>query len=367
MSGLVLKHVNKVYPGGQQAIKDFCLEIKDREFLVLVGPDGCGKSTLLRMIAGLEEITSGTLFMNGTDVTTADTRQRNVAMIFKNSVLYPDMTVEENLSFALRMAKMPNGEIEERISEIASILNLEKILHKKTEELEMEDYYRSLLGRALMKRPEILLLDSMIADLDEKIQVVMRGEFARIHEKMNMTVIYVTDNQKTALTLGGRMIVMNEGEICQDGKPEELIRKPKNSFVAGVVGYPQMNFFQAVVFEEDGKAGLDFKKGKILLPKEKGEALLNGGYRKKEVNVGIRADRMKILDRKAAKEGLAVKVLAKETLQDGCVVRFLLGETEGFCMMEHALSFAEGDAACLGMDAEKVQIFDQDTKAVIVY
>lgn len=366
MSGLLLKHVNKVYPGDQQAIRDFNLEIKDKEFLVLVGQDGCGKSTLLRMIAGLEEITSGHLYMDGADVTNVDTKQRNVAMIFKNSVLYPEMTVAENLTFALRMAKMPQNEMNERLEEIAELFNLGGMLNKTTEELSPEDYYRVLLGRAMMKRPNVLLLDSTLADLDEKVQIVVRGEFARIHEKLNMTVIYVTDNQKTAFALGKRMVVMNKGEICQEGSPEELIRKPKNSYVAGVVGYPQMNFFQAVVIIEDGQAGLDFKKGKILLPQEKGEALLNEGYLKKEVTVGIRADKMRIMDKKSGKGKPAIKVLAIEQKQDNHIVRFVLGETESFCVMEQMPAFSEGDAAVLDVDTADVQIFDQDTKTTII-
>ena len=367
MSGLVLKHVNKVYPGDQQAIRDFNLEIEDKEFLVLVGQDGCGKSTLLRMIAGLEEITSGHLYMDGADVTNVDTKQRNVAMIFKNSVLYPEMTVEENLTFALRMAKMPQNEIEERVAEIAALFNLGCILDKMTEDLSPEDYYRVLLGRAMMKHPAVLLLDSTLADLDEKVQVVVRGEFARIHDKLNMTVIYVTDNQKTAFALGKRMVVMNKGEICQDGRPEELIRKPKNSYVAGVVGYPQMNFFQAVVTEEDGQAVLDFKKGKVLLPPEKGDDLLKEGYLKKEVTVGIRADKIRVMDKKSGKGKPAVKVLAIEQNQDENIVRFVLGEAESFCMMKEMPAFTEGDAAVLDIDAAGVQIFDQDTKAAIIY
>ena len=208
MSGLVLKNVNKIYPGGQQSVKDFSLEIRDREFLILVGPAGCGKSALLRMIGGLDEISSGSLFIDGKDMTDADPKDRNIAMLFKNSVLYPGMTVEE---------------IDRRIREISGYLKLSDILDKKPEELTGEETYRALLGRAMMRRPGILLLDSTIADLEESLQKVMRKEFKDIHKKMDMTVIYVTDNQETALALGTRMVVMNEGSICQDGTPEELV------------------------------------------------------------------------------------------------------------------------------------------------
>ena len=171
MAGLVLKNVNKIFPGGQMAVRDFSLEIKNREFIILSGPAGCGKSTLLRMIAGLEEISSGSLFIDGKDMTDADPKDRNIAMVFKNSVLYPEMTVAGNLSFALRMAKLPQAEIEERIEDIAGFLKIEHILDKQPEELSMEERYRVLLGRALMRRPGILLLDSTIADLEESLAI----------------------------------------------------------------------------------------------------------------------------------------------------------------------------------------------------
>lgn len=234
--GISIKNVNKIYPGGQQSVKDFSLEIRDREFLILVGPAGCGKSALLRMIGGLDEISSGSLFIDGKDMTDADPKDRNIAMLFKNSVLYPGMTVEDNLSFALRMGKMAQEEIDRRIREISGYLKLSDILDKKPEELTGEETYRALLGRAMMRRPGILLLDSTIADLEESLQKVMRKEFKDIHKKMDMTVIYVTDNQETALALGTRMVVMNEGSICQDGTPEELAAHPANCFVGGVVG-----------------------------------------------------------------------------------------------------------------------------------
>ena len=199
MSGLVLKNVNKIYPGGQQSVKDFSLEIRDREFLILVGPAGCGKSALLRMIGGLDEISSGSLFIDGKDMTDADPKDRNIAMLFKNSVLYPGMTVEDNLSFALRMGKMAQEEIDRRIREISGYLKLSDILDKKPEELTGEETYRALLGRAMMRRPGILLLDSTIADLEESLQKVMRKEFKEIHKKMDMTVVYVTDKVFTPL------------------------------------------------------------------------------------------------------------------------------------------------------------------------
>ena len=195
MSGLVLRNINKTFPGDQQAIRDFNLEVKDREFLILVGPTACGKSTLLRMIGGLEEITSGSLIIDGTDMTDADPKERNVAMLFKNSVLYPGMSVEDNLTFSLRMTKLPAAEIAKRVDETVGILKIDGILEKMPEELSAADTYRVLLGRALMRRPGILLLDRTIAEADPDVQELMRKEFANINRELGITVIYATDNQ----------------------------------------------------------------------------------------------------------------------------------------------------------------------------
>ncbi|MBE5972238.1 MAG: ABC transporter ATP-binding protein [Lachnoclostridium sp.] len=369
MSRLLFKNINKIYPGGQQAIKDFNLEIKDHELLVLSGPDGCGKSTLLRMIAGLEEITSGSLYMDGVDVTNAEPRERSVAMIFRNSVLYPHMTVRENLTFALRMAKVGQDEIEKRVKETAAELNLSPILDKLPEELTTYQTYQTLLGRALMRRPKVLLMDSTIADLDEEIQEVIRQKFLNIHEKMDMTVIYVTENQKSAMTLGSRMIVMSDGEICQDDTPENLFTHPKTSYVAGVVGYPPMNFFVASVYEQNGEVGLSFKKGKVLLPAEKGSVLLERAYLKKEVLIGMRADALSVVSgKKKGGEGeLTCKIQGMEQLYSRPMLRFIMEETSGLCMTEEMPAGGEGSTVVLALDADKIQIFDRETDCTIVY
>ncbi len=369
MSGLLLKNVNKIYPGGQQAIRDFNLEIKEHELLVLSGPDGCGKSTLLRMIAGLEEITSGSLYIDGIDMTHAEPRDRNVAMLFRNSVLYPCMTVRDNLTFALRMAKIAQAEIDKRVKETAAELNMVQILDKLPEELTTYQTYQALLGRALMRRPKILLMDSTIADLDEELQEVIRQKFLNIHEKMNMTVVYVTENQKSAMAVGSRMIVMNDGEICQDDTPANLFAYPKTSYVAGVVGYPPMNFFVATVYEEGGNVGLSFKKGKVLIPKEKGSLLLEHGYLKKEVLVGVRADALRIVaGKKKGGEGtLTCKVQGMEELYSKQMLRFSMEEISGLCMAERMDVGDEGSPVVLAVDASKIQIFDRETERTIVY
>lgn len=368
MSGLLLKNVNKIYPGGQQAVRDFSLEIKDREFLILAGPEGCGKSTLLRMIAGLEEISSGSLYIDGIDKTNAEPRDRNIAMLFKNSVLYPDMAVYDNLSFALRIAKMAPEEIENRIRETAEVLNLGNLLNKMPSELTTKEVYQALLGRALMRRPGILLFDSVIADLDEDAQKVMRQEFLKIHEKLDMTVVYVTNNRKSAMTLGTRIVVMNEGMICQNDTPQNLLAHPNTSLVAGVVGYSPMNFFSAVVYGNEEEAGLDLKCGRIPLPAEKGRFLAEKGYLKKDVTVGIRADALSVCgeEKKGGDGILAVKALRPETFQCQAMFRFALEETEGLCLADGTETYAAGDSLLLKVDAGKIQIFDRETERTII-
>ncbi len=369
MSRLLLKNINKTYPGGRQAIRDFNLEINDHELVVLSGPDGCGKSTLLRMIAGLEEITSGSLYIDGVDMTNAEPRDRNVAMIFRNSVLYPHMTVQENLTFALRMAKISQEEMDARVKETTAVLNLTAILDKLPKELTTYQTYKVLMARALVRKPKILLMDSTIADLDEGLQEVIRQRYLNIHEKMNMTVIYVTENQKSAMAVGSRMIVMNDGEICQDDTPANLVTHPKTSYVAGVVGYPPMSFFVATVFEESGRVGLSFKKGKVLMPDEKGRTLLEQGYLKKEVLVGMRADALSIVaGKKKGDEGeLTCKVQRMEELYSRPMLRFSMEETFGLCMTEEMPAGGEGSTVVLALDADKIQIFDRESECTIVY
>lgn len=367
MSGLLLKNVSKIYPGGHQAIKDFSLEVKEREFLILAGPTGCGKSTLLRMIAGLEEISSGSLFIDGKDMTEADPKDRNIAMIFKNSVLYPDMSVADNLSFALRMGKMAPEEIDGRMKETAKLFSLTPVLSKTPEELTPEETYRALLGRALMRRPGILLLDSTIADLEESLQAVVRQEFLNIHKKMDMTVIYVTDNQKTAMTLGTRMVVMNDGSISQEDTPKNLAEKPANCFVASVAGNPPMSFFTASVFGEENRVGLKGKNINIFLSGEKGSALARGAYFGKEIIFGVRANALHLVgDKKEAENGvLTAKFQGMEPFGEDRMIKFMVDELEGVCLSDRIPSCSVGGTIFLSVDDDKVYLFDKETEKAI--
>lgn len=363
MSGLTLKNINKTFPGDQQAIRDFNLEVKDREFLILVGPTACGKSTLLRMIGGLEEITSGSLMIDGMDMTDADPKERNVAMLFKNSVLYPGMSVEDNLAFSLRMAKMPAAEIAKRVDETVGILKIDGILEKMPEELSAADTYRVLLGRALMRRPGILLLDRTIAEADPDVQELMRKEFANINRELGITVIYATDNQKTAMALGTRTIVMNEGEICQEDSAQNIYDHPESLFVAGFFGTPRMDLSIAKVLEENGNIILKFASGKIRLSGEKAELLKKLGYVGKEVFTGVRPE--KIVPAEDGKGEITGDILGSEEIEDATYIRFHVGENEFLAKASDGekpsvkkMSFA--------VSGDDVYLFDKETEKIIV-
>ena len=363
MSGLTLKNINKTFPGDQQAIRDFNLEVKDREFLILVGPTACGKSTLLRMIGGLEEITSGSLMIDGMDMTDADPKERNVAMLFKNSVLYPGMSVEDNLTFSLRMAKMPAAEIAKRVDETVGILKIDGILEKMPEELSAADTDRVLLGRALMRRPGILLLDRTIAEADPDVQELMRKEFANINRELGITVIYATDNQKTAMALGTRMIVMNEGEICQEDSAQNIYDHPESLFVAGFFGTPRMDLSIAKVLEENGNIILKFASGKIRLSGEKAELLKKLGYVGKEVFTGVRPE--KIVPAEDGKGEITGDILGSEEIEDATYIRFHVGENE-FLAKASDGEKPSGKKMSFAVSGDDVYLFDKETEKIIV-
>lgn len=363
MSGLTLKNINKTFPGDQQAIRDFNLEVKDREFLILVGPTACGKSTLLRMIGGLEEITSGSLMIDGMDMTDADPKERNVAMLFKNSVLYPGMSVEDNLTFSLRMAKMPTAEIAKRVDETVGILKIDGILEKMPEELSAADTYRVLLGRALMRRPGILLLDRTIAEADPDVQELMRKEFVNINRELGITVIYATDNQKTAMALGTRTIVMNDGEICQEDSAQNIYDHPESLFVAGFFGTPRMDLSIARVLEENRNIVLEFASGKIRLSGEKAELLKKLGYVGKEVFTGVRPE--KIVPAKDGKGEITGEILGSEEIEDATYIRFRVGENE-FLAKASDGEKPSGKKMSFAVSGDDVYLFDKETEKIIV-
>jgi multiple sugar transport system ATP-binding protein len=252
MPAIELRGVTKVYDGGVRAVDDITLTVESGEFMVLVGPSGCGKSTLMRMIAGLEEITHGTISIDGQDVTNLSPRQRDIAMVFQNYALYPHMTVRKNLGYGLKMRKTPRREIERRVAEVAQLLGLEELLDRRPAKLSGGQRQRVAMGRAIVREPQAFLMDEPLSNLDAKLRVAMRAELARLHERLRVTTVYVTHDQVEAMTLGQRVAVMRLGVIQQVDTPQTLYRRPANLFVAAFMGSPSMNLVHATI--SDGHA-----------------------------------------------------------------------------------------------------------------
>ena len=253
MASLSLRNIYKVYPNGFNAVKDFNLEIEDKEFIIFVGPSGCGKSTTLRMIAGLEEISKGELYIDGKLVNDVEPKDRDIAMVFQSYALYPHMSIYDNMAFGLKLRKMPKAEIDKRVREAARILDIEHLLDRKPKLLSGGQRQRVAMGRAIVREPKVFLMDEPLSNLDAKLRVQMRLEISKLHQRLQSTIIYVTHDQTEAMTLGTRIVVMKDGVIQQVDSPQNLYDYPDNLFVAGFIGSPQMNFIDATVVKE-GKA-----------------------------------------------------------------------------------------------------------------
>ena len=275
MANLKLSHIYKVYSSGVQAVTDFTMDIEDKEFIVFVGPSGCGKSTTLRMIAGLEEISDGDLYIDDIRVNDIQPKDRDIAMVFQNYALYPHMTVYDNMAFGLKLRKMPRAEIDARVKEAARILGLETYLQRKPKALSGGQRQRVALGRAIVREPKVFLLDEPLSNLDAKLRAQMRVEITKLHHRLATTFIYVTHDQVEAMTMGTRIVVLKDGLIQQVDAPQKLYDYPANMFVAGFIGTPRMNFFDAVLTGTKTKVYVEFEGHKILLPKTKSAKLIN--------------------------------------------------------------------------------------------
>jgi len=275
MSSLNLKNIYKVYPSGVTAVTDFNLDIEDKEFIVFVGPSGCGKSTTLRMIAGLEEISAGELYIDGVLVNNRAPKDRDIAMVFQNYALYPHMTVYDNMAFGLKLRKMPKPEIDQRVKEAARILGIEMYLSRKPKALSGGQRQRVALGRAIVREPKVFLLDEPLSNLDAKLRSQMRTEITKLHNRLATTFIYVTHDQVEAMTMGTRIVVMKDGFMQQVDTPINLYDYPINQFVAGFIGTPQMNFFTGKLTGTKTKVNIEFGMEKIALPADKAKLIVN--------------------------------------------------------------------------------------------
>lgn len=292
MAGLRLEHIYKVYPGSEEpAVTDFHLEIADKEFLVLVGPSGCGKSTTLRMIAGLEEISDGELYIGDRLVNDVAPKDRDIAMVFQSYALYPHMNVYQNMAFGLKLRKFKKADIDQRVREAARILDIEHLLDRKPKALSGGQRQRVALGRAIVREPQVFLMDEPLSNLDAKLRVQMRAEIGKLHKRLETTVVYVTHDQTEAMTMGSRIVIMKDGYIQQAATPEQVYNFPVNMFVAGFIGSPSMNFIHGTLAEVDGEIRFQADEGvNVLVPEGKSKILREKGYAGQEVIFGIRPE-----------------------------------------------------------------------------
>lgn len=290
MATLSLKHIDKIYDNNVQAVFDFNLDIADKEFIVFVGPSGCGKSTTLRMIAGLEDISSGELYIDDKLMNDISPKDRDIAMVFQSYALYPHMTVYENMAFGLKIAKVPKEEIDRRVRSVAKAIDIEQYLERKPKALSGGQRQRVALGRAIVREPKVFLMDEPLSNLDAKLRVQMRVEILKIYQQLGTTFIYVTHDQTEAMTMGTRIVVMKDGRVQQVAAPTFLYEHPINKFVAGFIGSPQMNFRDGMISEKDGKLFIELTDISLEIPEDKAKILKEKGYVGKTVTMGIRPE-----------------------------------------------------------------------------
>ena len=368
MANLSLKDVCKVYPNGFEAVKDFNLEIADQEFIIFVGPSGCGKSTTLRMIAGLEDISSGELRIGEKLVNDVEPKDRDIAMVFQSYALYPHMTVYDNMAFGLKLRKVPKEEIDKMVKEAAKILDLTPLLDRKPRALSGGQRQRVAMGRAIVRNPKVFLMDEPLSNLDAKLRVQMRIEIAKLHQRLGTTIIYVTHDQTEAMTLGTRIVVMKDGIIQQVDTPQNLYEKPQNLFVAGFMGSPQMNFLDAIVEVVDDTAVLKVAGHFIPLPPAKSKKLIEGGYNGKTVTFGIRQEDVydsEMMVEASPQSTFEATVKVYELLGAEVYLYFDLDEFQMTARVDPRTTARPGDVVKFAIDVEKIHIFDKETELVI--
>jgi multiple sugar transport system ATP-binding protein len=368
MASLSLKHITKVYPNGFEAVKDFNLEINDQEFIIFVGPSGCGKSTTLRMIAGLEDISGGELYIGDKLMNDVEPKDRDIAMVFQNYALYPHMTVYDNMAFGLKLRKVPKDQIDKMVKEAARILDLTSLLDRRPKALSGGQRQRVAMGRAIVRNPKVFLMDEPLSNLDAKLRVQMRIEIAKLHQRLGTTIIYVTHDQTEAMTLGDRIVVMKDGIVQQVDSPQNLYDKPCNLFVAGFMGSPQMNFLDATVVVDGDVANLEIAGHMIPLPPAKSKKLIEGGYDGKIVTFGIRPEdvydsEMYIETSPASVFESVVKVY--ELMGAEVFLYFDLEEFPITARVDPRTNARPGDNIRFAIDIEKIHVFDKETEKVI--
>jgi len=369
MASLSLKNICKSYPGGVMAVKDFNLEVADREFIIFVGPSGCGKSTTLRMIAGLEEITSGELWIGERLVNDVEPKDRDIAMVFQNYALYPHMTVYDNMAFGLKLRKVPKDQIDKQVHEAAKILDIEHLLDRRPKALSGGQRQRVAMGRAIVRNPKVFLMDEPLSNLDAKLRVQMRIEISKLHVRLQTTIIYVTHDQTEAMTLGTRIVVMKDGLVQQVDSPQNLYDRPKNLFVAGFMGSPQMNFIDGEVVKKDSELFVTFGAHTIKLPESKAKKLVEGDYVGKTVVIGIRPEDIhdeEIFINNSPDSVVEATVKVYELLGAEVFLYFSIDETYDITARVNPRTTARPDDTLkIAFDMSKLHVFDKETEQVI--
>lgn len=368
MASLLLKNVTKKYPNGFVAVKEFNLEIKDKEFIIFVGPSGCGKSTTLRMIAGLEDISSGELYIDDKLVNDVEPKDRDIAMVFQNYALYPHMSVYDNMAFGLKLRKTPKDEIDQKVRNAARILDLEHLLDRKPKALSGGQRQRVAMGRAIVRNPKVFLMDEPLSNLDAKLRVQMRIEISKIHESLGATIIYVTHDQTEAMTLGTRIVVMKDGIVQQVDTPQNLYNTPCNLFVAGFIGSPQMNFLDAVVNISGNDVSLKVGDYVLKVPENKKQALIKGNYNGKTVVLGIRPEDVHDSEEFiAANPDSVVESTVKvyELLGAEVYLYFDVAGTQMTARVNSRTPLRTGDKAVFALEMDRIHLFDKETELTI--
>ena len=379
MASLLLKGIYKKYPGGVVAVSDVNLEIRDKEFIILVGPSGCGKSTTLRMIAGLEEISEGELYIGDRLVNDIAPKDRDIAMVFQNYALYPHMTVFENMAFGLKLRKVPKDEIARKVEEAARILDLSHLLDRKPKAMSGGQSQRVALGRAIVRSPKVFLLDEPLSNLDAKLRAQMRTEISKLHKKLGTTFIYVTHDQTEAMTMGDRIVVMKDGFVQQIDTPQNLYEQPVNKFVAGFLGSPQMNFIDAVLrknsaqqyyveFGSDDSKTSRGVKYQIIVPESKAVPELEK-YVDREVTLGIRPESVHDEEMYISTATTGIIDCNVEITEMMGAETFLYLECEGIPITARVSPRSTArpqDMIKVALDPNRIHLFDKETEKAIV-
>ena len=362
MAGISLRHIVKTYPGNVTVVPDLNLEIKDKEFVVLVGPSGCGKSTTLRMIAGLEDISGGEMYIGERLVNEIAPKERDISMVFQNYALYPHMTVYKNLAFGLELAKEDKKVIDQKIKKVAKDLDIEYLLNRKPKALSGGQRQRVAVGRSMVRNPSVFLFDEPLSNLDAKLRGEMRAVIKQLHEKLQTTFVYVTHDQVEAMTMADRIVVMKDGYIQQNDIPQRLFDCPCNKFVAGFIGMPQMNFFDCELKKKDDEFYLKFVNYEILLPESKNQNGCLDGYVGKNISAGIRPNDLSIVDKEYTING---EVELKELMGAESYIYVNSNDVRFTVRTVGSYKCEIGQGVSIKFDTEKIHLFDKETTKTI--